>query len=105
MPPPTYRFDRFELDLARHELRADGVVRPVEPQVFDLLAHLAAQAGDLVTRDDLVAAVWGGRIVSESAIDARISAARAAIGDDGRRQAMIRTVPRRGFRFVAQVER
>jgi pimeloyl-ACP methyl ester carboxylesterase/DNA-binding winged helix-turn-helix (wHTH) protein len=105
MLPPTYRFDRFELDLARHELRADGAVRQVEPQVFDLLAHLAARAGELVTRDELVAAVWSGRIVSESAIDARISAARAAIDDDGRRQAMIRTVPRRGFRLVVQVER
>jgi pimeloyl-ACP methyl ester carboxylesterase len=79
-------------------------VRAVEPQVFDLIAHLAARAGELVTRDDLVAAVWGGRIVSESAIDARISAARAALGDDGRRQALIRTVPRRGFRLVAAVE-
>jgi pimeloyl-ACP methyl ester carboxylesterase/DNA-binding winged helix-turn-helix (wHTH) protein len=100
MPPRIHRFDRFELDTERLELRVDGDVRPVEPQVFDLLVHFAERPGALVTRDALIAAVWGGRIVSDSAIDARISAARAALGDDGRRQALIRTVPRRGFRFT-----
>jgi DNA-binding winged helix-turn-helix (wHTH) protein/pimeloyl-ACP methyl ester carboxylesterase len=98
-----YRFGACELDVARHVLRVDGAERPVEPQVFDLLHLLASLPGALVSRDALVEAVWRGRIVSESAIDARINAARRAIGDDGRSQAIIRTVPRRGIRLVSPV--
>jgi len=76
-------FGDFQIDLPRGELRREGVVVPVEPQVLDLIAHLAAHAGEIVTRDELIAAVWGGRIVSDSAIASRINAARAALGDDG----------------------
>jgi TolB-like protein/tetratricopeptide (TPR) repeat protein len=92
-------FGRFELDAARGELRREGARIPVEPQVFDLIAFLAANPGRIVTKDDLIAAVWGGRVVSDSAIASRINAARAALGDDGTRQRVIRTIPRRGFRF------
>ena len=84
-------------------LEVAGEPRPVEPQVFDLLHLLVARGGELVTHDELIAKVWGGRIVSDAAISSRISAARAAIGDDGTRQAWIRTVPRRGFRFVGGI--
>lgn len=98
-----YRFANCELRTDSHELVVDGTVRPVEPQVFDVLRHLVEKAGQLVSQDDLIEAVWGGRIVSDSAISARISAARAAVGDNGSRQAVIRTVTRRGFRFVAEV--
>jgi DNA-binding winged helix-turn-helix (wHTH) protein/pimeloyl-ACP methyl ester carboxylesterase len=75
----------------------------VEPQVFDLLEFLIRNRDRVVSRDDLLAAVWGGRVVSDSAIAARINAARQAIGDDGREQRFIRTVARKGFRFVAEV--
>ncbi len=91
-----------QLDLAAGELRRNGVVVEVEPQVFALIAHLAARPGELVSRDDLIEAVWGGRIVSDSAIATRINAARAALGDDGKAQRVIQTVPRRGFRFVGE---
>lgn len=99
-----YRFGRFELVQATRELLADGRARPVEPQVFDLLRHLIDARDRVVTQDELIAAVWNGRIVSDAAISARISAARAAIDDDGKRQRWIRTVPRRGVRFVGEVE-
>jgi pimeloyl-ACP methyl ester carboxylesterase/DNA-binding winged helix-turn-helix (wHTH) protein len=98
-----YRFGGCELDVTRHVLRVGGAERPVEPQVFDLLHLLASRPGALVSRDALVEKVWRGRIVSEAAIDARITAARRAVGDDGRAQAVIRTVPRRGIRLVCPV--
>ena len=93
----------FELDEARRELRRDGAPVPIEPQVFDLLAHLLRCRDHVVTRDDMLAAVWGGRIVSDSTLDSRINAARRAIGDSGERQALIRTMAKRGFRFVGEV--
>jgi pimeloyl-ACP methyl ester carboxylesterase/DNA-binding winged helix-turn-helix (wHTH) protein len=98
-----YRFGACELDVTRHVLHVGGAERPVEPQVFDLLHLLASRPGALVSRDALVEKVWRGRIVSEAAIDARITAARRAVGDDGRAQAIIRTVPRRGIRLVCPV--
>lgn len=99
-----YCFGRCELSDDTHELRYDGAPLAVEPQVFDLLQYLVSHAGLLVSRDELVEAVWGGRHISDAAISSRISAARAAVGDDGGRQEVIKTVPRRGFRFVADVE-
>ncbi|NBC96403.1 MAG: hypothetical protein GVY27_08625 [Deinococcus-Thermus bacterium] len=99
-----YRFGPFELDLDAHRLRRDGADVPLEPQVFDLLVLLVRRAGDLVHRDAIVATVWGGRAVSEATISSRIAVLRRALGDDGRRQAIVQTVPRRGLRFVAPVE-
>ncbi|WP_343082528.1 winged helix-turn-helix domain-containing tetratricopeptide repeat protein [Ostreiculturibacter nitratireducens] len=93
----------FRLDPARGELTRAGVPVPVEPQVLDLIIQLATHAGNIVTRDELIAHVWGGRIVSESAIASRINAARAALGDDGASQRIIKTIPRRGFRFDAEI--
>ena len=100
-----YRFGRYELATDSVELRCGDVCQPLEPQVFDLLRLMVENAGRLVTHDELIEKVWAGRIVSDSAIAARISAARAALGDDGTRQEFIRTVKKRGFRFVAAVER
>ena len=97
------RFENCELCPETHELRIDGNVVAVEPQVFDILKLFAERPGDLITRDELVDAIWDGRIVSDSAISARISAARSAIGDDGGSQRLIKTVPRRGFRFLGEV--
>ena len=74
-----YRFANCELDTERHELRFEGELRHIEPQVFDLLALLADHPGRLISRDEIIEAVWGGRIVSESAIAARINAARRGI--------------------------
>src|SRR5687767_731290 len=95
-----YLFDRYVLDTDRRELRRDETHVTIEPQVFDLLAYIIQNREHVVSRDDLLASVWRGRIVSESALDTRISAARAAIGDDGKRQEMIKTLARKGIRFV-----
>jgi pimeloyl-ACP methyl ester carboxylesterase/DNA-binding winged helix-turn-helix (wHTH) protein len=99
-----YRFGQCELVPETRELRVAGAVQPVEPQVFDLIHFLVRERGRVIATDELIAAVWGGRIVSDSAIAARISAARSAIGDDGERQDWIKTIRGRGFRFVGAVE-
>jgi pimeloyl-ACP methyl ester carboxylesterase/DNA-binding winged helix-turn-helix (wHTH) protein len=98
-----YAFLDCEIDTETHELRSGGVLRRVEPQVFDLLRLLVENPNRLITRDEMIDAVWGGRIVSEATISSRINAARVAVGDDGTRQAVIKTVPRRGIRFIAPV--
>jgi pimeloyl-ACP methyl ester carboxylesterase/DNA-binding winged helix-turn-helix (wHTH) protein len=99
-----YRFGTFVLAPETRELLAAGVAQPIEPQVFDLLYHLVSERDRVVSQDELINAIWNGRIVSDSAISARISAARSALGDDGKRQQWIRTLPKRGFRFVGPVE-
>lgn len=99
-----YRFDDCELDTDSRELTRYGVAVGVEPQVFDLLAYLVEAPGRLVDHAALIESVWNGRIVSDSAIAARISAARKAVGDSGKEQRVIKTVPRRGFRFLPAVE-
>jgi TolB-like protein len=95
-------FSDYELDLDAAELRRGGEIVAIEPQVFDLIRFFAENAGHLVTRDDIIEGVWGGRIISDAAISTRISAARKALGDDGKAQRVIRTVSRRGFRFLPE---
>jgi len=97
----VYRFGPFELDLARVELRVDGVPRSVEPQVFALLALLVENRERLVSKDEIVEKVWDGRIVSDAAIASRIKSARKALGDDGKNQRFIKTVHGQGVRFAA----
>jgi len=97
------RFGPFELDSGRFELRRDGQTVPAEPQVLALLFLLAANPDRLVSKDELIEKVWNNRIVSDSAIAARVKSARQALGDDGKRQEYIRTVHGVGFRFVADV--
>jgi TolB-like protein/Flp pilus assembly protein TadD len=99
-----FRFGEYELDLAAQELRRDSSVQAVEPQVFALLVYLIEHRDRVVSRDDILAAVWRGRIVSEAALSSRVKAARQAIGDDGQAQRLIRTVHKRGFRFVGDVQ-
>jgi pimeloyl-ACP methyl ester carboxylesterase/DNA-binding winged helix-turn-helix (wHTH) protein len=99
----TYAFEGYELDTRRHELRHEGAVVAVEPQVFSVLAYLAAHADRVVDKEELLDAVWQTRFVTESALTSRIKAARRAIGDDGRAQQAIRTIHGRGYRFVAAV--
>jgi len=95
-----YTFSDCVLDTDSHKLFRAGENVSVEPQVFDLLHLLVQNAGNLVTRDQLIDTVWGGRIVSEATISGRINAARNAVGDNGKDQAVIRTVPRRGFELA-----
>ncbi len=98
-----YLFEDFALDLRRRELRRGTDLVSVEPQVFDLLVHLIRNRDRVVSKDDLLASVWHSRIVSESALFNRINAARRAIGDSGERQRLIKTLPRKGIRFVGEV--
>jgi TolB-like protein len=97
-------FGSCELDLDRQELRRGGVPIHVEPQVFDLIAHLVRNRDRVVSKDELIDTIWGGRVISEAALSSRINAARRAVGDTGEDQALIRTIHKRGFRFVAAVE-
>jgi TolB-like protein len=99
-----YRFGPFELDTATAELRADGAVRPVEPQVLALLTLLVENRERLVSRDELLDKVWDGRVVSDAALASRIKSARQVLGDDGQSQRFIRTIHGQGFRFVAEVK-
>jgi TolB-like protein/Flp pilus assembly protein TadD len=98
-----YSFDNYSLDTDRREVRHGTAVVPVEPQVFDLLEHLIRHRDRIVSKDDLIASVWQGRIVSESAISTQINAARCAIADSGDKQRLIKTIPRKGIRFVGDV--
>ncbi len=101
--PMKYSFGGFELDLTKVELRAEGELRSLEPQVFALLAFLVENRERLVSRDELLEKVWDGRLVSDSALASRVKAARRALGDDGKAQRFIRTIHGQGFRFVAEV--
>lgn len=99
-----YRFNNYELDPSRRELRQDETVVHMEPQVFDVLLRLIEDAGTLLTKEQLMDDVWGNRFVSASALTSRIKSARAATGDDGKAQKVIRTVHGRGFMFVADLD-
>ena len=99
-----YRFGPFELDMDKIELRADGGVCPVEPQVFSLLALLVENRERLVTKEEIVEKVWDGRVVSESAVASRVKSARKVLGDDGITQRFIKTIHRQGFRFIADAK-
>jgi TolB-like protein len=103
LAPVIYRFAEFELDLARVELRARGALRPLEPQVFALLALLVENRDRLVSREEIIEKVWDNRPVTDAAVASRVKSARQALGDDGTRQRFIRTLHRQGFRFVAPV--
>jgi DNA-binding winged helix-turn-helix (wHTH) protein len=99
-----FSFPGHTLDTDRRELRRGSEPVAVEPQVFDLLIYLLMNRERVVSKDDLIAAVWGGRIVSDSTLTSRINAARKAIGDSGEQQKLIRTIARKGLRFVGAVD-
>lgn len=101
--PMIHRFGGCEVDTDAYELRRDGEPVQVEPQVFEVIAHLLANRDRLVTKEELLDKVWGSRFVSESALTSRVKDARRALGDDGQRQGVIRTVHGRGYRFVAEM--
>src|SRR5947199_10755035 len=96
-------FDDCEIDLERRELSRAGIAVHVEPQVFDLLAYLAQNGDRVVSKDEIFASIWEGRIVSDSTLTSRINAARRAVGDTGKEQRLIRTVARKGIRFIGEV--
>jgi TolB-like protein/DNA-binding winged helix-turn-helix (wHTH) protein len=98
-----FSFSDHRLDVDRRELRRGAELIAVQPQVLDLLIFLIRNRDRVVSREDLIASVWGGRSVSESTLATRVNAVRKAIGDSGEQQGLIRTVPRKGFRFVADV--
>ena len=98
-----YHFGDYQLDPDSRELCRGGVTAPVEPQVFDLLLYLIQHRERVVSKDELIATVWKGRIVSELALFNRINAARSAVGDTGEQQRLIKTLPRKGIRFVGTV--
>jgi TolB-like protein/cytochrome c-type biogenesis protein CcmH/NrfG len=98
-----FLFADHTLDIDRRELRRGSEPIAVEPQVFDLLVYLVQNGDRVVSKDDLIASVWGGRIVSNSTLTSRINAARKAVGDSGVEQKLIRTIPRKGLRFVGAV--
>jgi TolB-like protein len=99
-----FHFADHFLDVAGRELRRGAELVAVEPQVLDLLIHLLENRDRVVSKDDLIATVWGGRIVSDATMTSRIHAARKAIGDSGRDQRLIRTLARKGLRFVGDVQ-
>src|SRR6516165_5805869 len=98
-----YLFEDYALETDRRELRRGAALVSMEPQVFDLLAFLVRNRDRVVSKDDLLASVWGGRIVSESTLATRINAARRIIGDSGEQQRLIRTIIGKGVRFVCEV--
>ena len=98
-----YRFGDYALDTAIYELSRSGERVAIEPQVFNVLQHLVRNRDQVVSKDELIGAVWNGRAISDTTLSSRIFAARRAVGDTGEAQAVIRTVPRRGFRFVGEV--
>ncbi len=98
----AFSFEDYEVDVARRELRRAGRPVALEPQVFDVLVYLIENRARVVSKDDLIRDVWGGRIVSESTLTSRIAAARKAVGDTGSDQRLIRTVQRKGLRFIGE---
>jgi TolB-like protein/Tfp pilus assembly protein PilF len=99
-----FLFADYALDTGRRELTRGTDLVSVGPQVFDLLVYLVEHRASVVSKDELLEKVWRGRIVSESTLISQINAVRKAVGDSGEKQALIRTVARKGFRFVGEVK-
>src|SRR5258706_7650753 len=98
-----YLFEEYALDTDGRELHRGADVVTIAPQVFDLLDYLIRNRERVVSKDDLIDAIWNGRIVSDAALTTRLNVARSAIGDSGEEQRLIKTLPRKGFRFVGPV--
>src|SRR5215472_7369226 len=92
-----YKFENYTLDTERRELRCNGIIQSVEPQVLDLLHFLIKNCDRVVSRENIFQVVWRGRVVSDEVLSTRINAARKAIGDDGIQQRLIKTLRRNGF--------
>jgi TolB-like protein len=99
-----YLFEGYTFDTDLRELRRGAELVSIAPQVFDLLDYLIRNRERVVSKDDLIRAVWKNRIVSDAALTTRLNAVRSAIGDTGEKQYLIKTFPRKGFRFVATIQ-
>jgi TolB-like protein len=99
-----YLFEDFALDADKRELHRGADTVSVTPQAFDVLVYLIRNRERVVSKDDLISAIWGGRIISDAALTTRLNSARTAIGDTGEEQRLIKTLPRKGFRFIGQVQ-
>jgi DNA-binding winged helix-turn-helix (wHTH) protein len=99
-----YLFEGYAFDTIKRELHRGPDVISLAPQVFDLLDYLIRNRERVVSKDDLIASIWDGRIVSDAALTTRLNAARSAIGDSGEAQRLIKTLPRKGIRFVGRVQ-
>ena len=99
-----YLFENYTLDTEKRELHRGADAVSITPQAFDLLDYLIRNRERVVSKDDLIIAVWNGRIVSDAALTTRLNAARNAIGDSGEEQRLLKTMARKGFRFVGQVQ-
>lgn len=100
----VYRFNEFALDTGRFELCKNGIAQPIEPQVTELLILLIENRERMISKQEINEIVWRGRIVSEAALSSRIKSAHQVLGDNGRLQQFIRTIHKKGFRFVAELE-
>ena len=98
----NFHFADFVIDAARYELRRAGELVPIEPQAFDLLVYFIQNRNRVVSKDELIDAIWHGRVTSDASLSSRVSSARRAIGDNGFDQIHIRTYHKRGFRFVGR---
>ncbi len=98
-----YLFDTYALDADQRKLHRGGTTIPLEPQAFDLLLYLVRNRERVVSRDELFESIWAGRIVSDSALGARLNAVRSAVGESGGSQRRIKTFPRKGVRFIGTV--
>jgi len=98
-----YHFEEFALDTDRRELHRGTEMVSIAPQVFDLLDYLIRNRERVVSKEDLINAVWNGRVVSDAALTTRLNVARSVIGDSGEEQRFIKTLQRKGFRFVGKV--
>ena len=98
-----YHFEDHTLDTDRRELRRGADLIALAPQVFDLLQYLIHNRDRVISKDDIISAIWNGRVVSDAALTTRLNAARTAVGDSGEKQHLIKTLPRKGFRFVGRV--
>jgi len=99
-----YLFEDYELDSGRRELYRDTSVVALAPQTFDFLDYLIRNRERVVCKDELITAIWKGRCVSDAALTTRLNAARSAIGDSGEKQRLIKTLPRKGYRFIGKVQ-
>lgn len=99
----NYLFGEYDLDTTLFELRKNGESVAIEPQVFSLLVYLIENRDRVISKDDLIRVVWNDRVVSDATLSSRIFSMRKAVGDTGEAQSVIRTIPRRGFRFVADI--
>src|SRR6201995_5877635 len=99
-----FHFADHTLDTDTRELRRGDTPVAIQPQVFDLLTYLVQNRERVVSKDDLLAALWGGRMLADSTLATHINAARRAVGDSGEEQRLIRTIARKGIRFVGEVQ-